>query len=154
MAGLCEGSNEPPDSLKAMKRDVITSMPVLVRLDLWVKQCGYLTTKLESFRGWQSRIPRDVKEMVMVVAIKNKEKLQHPRVSGGDLEISSHGVKSGDRGGHFINAQSSRPVRPIHLSQILVKILSYVVVIVTARSIFLRDVIIAVFIQLRHQPVL
>ena len=28
---------------------------------------------------------------------------------------SSHGVKSGDRGGHRINASSSFPVRPIHL---------------------------------------
>ena len=27
----------------------------------------------------------------------------------------SHGVKSGDRGGHRINASSSFPVRPIHL---------------------------------------
>jgi len=27
----------------------------------------------------------------------------------------SHGVKSGDQGGHLINASSSFPVRPIHL---------------------------------------
>jgi len=27
----------------------------------------------------------------------------------------SHGVKSGDRGGHLINASFSFPVRPIHL---------------------------------------
>jgi len=43
--------------------------------------------------------------------------------SGGTKTVSftnpqkrkSHGVKSGDRGGHRINASSSFPVRPIHL---------------------------------------
>ena len=43
--------------------------------------------------------------------------------SGGTKTVSftnpqkkkSHGVKSGDRGGHRINALSSCPVRPIHL---------------------------------------
>jgi len=43
--------------------------------------------------------------------------------SGGTKTVSltnpqkkkSHGVKSGDRGGHLINASSSFPVRPIHL---------------------------------------
>ena len=30
-------------------------------------------------------------------------------------EKNSHGVKSGDRGGHRINASSSFPFRPIHL---------------------------------------
>ena len=38
--------------------------------------------------------------------------------SGGTTpqKKKSHGVKSGDRGGHRINASSSFPVRPIHLS--------------------------------------
>ena len=44
--------------------------------------------------------------------------------SGGTKTVSftipqkkkMHGVKSGDQGGHGINASSSFPVRPIHLS--------------------------------------
>ena len=51
------------------------------------------------------------------------EKIWRLAGSGGTKTVSitnpqkkkSHGVKSGDRGGHRINASSSFPVRPIHL---------------------------------------
>jgi len=81
--------------------------------------------------------------------------------SGGTKTVSfknpqkkkSHRVKSGDRGGHRINASSSFPVRPIHLCvQVSIEIPSHVFV-VTRWAVLLKDVIITVFIQLWHQPV-
>ena len=81
--------------------------------------------------------------------------------SGGTKTVSftnpqkkkSQGVKSGDRGGHRINA-SSFPVRPIHppLCQVTIQIPSHVFV-VNGRAVLLKYVIITVFIQLWHQPV-
>ena len=64
----------------------------------------------------------------------------------------SHGVKSGDRGGHRINVSPFFPVRPIHLWQVSIEIPSHVFV-VGRRAVLLKDVIITVFIQLWHQPV-
>jgi len=81
--------------------------------------------------------------------------------SGGTKTVSftnpqkkmSHGVKSGDRGGHRINVPSSFPVHPIQLWwQVSIEIPSHVFV-VSRRAVLLKDVIITVFIQLWHQPV-
>ena len=77
--------------------------------------------------------------------------------SGGTKTVSftnpqkkkSHGVKSGDRGGHSIFFScASYP----SLWQVSIEIPSHVFV-VSRRAVLLKDVIITVFIQLWHQPV-
>jgi hypothetical protein len=68
-----------------------------------------------------------------------------------EKKTKSHGVKSGDRGGHRINASSSFPLHPIQLCPI--EIPSHVFVVVSRRAVLLKDVIITVFIQLWHQSI-
>ena len=63
----------------------------------------------------------------------------------------SHGVKSGDRGGHGINASSSCLSYP-PLWQVSIEMPSHVFV-VNRRAVLLKDAIITVFIELWHQPV-
>ena len=58
-----------------------------------------------------------------------------------------HGVKSGDWGGHCINASSSFPVHPIHLCGKF-RLIPLHVFVVSQRAVLLKDVIITVFIQL------
>jgi len=67
------------------------------------------------------------------------------------LEKKSHGVKSGDRGGHHINASSCASYPPFW--QVSIEIPSHVFVVVSPRAVLLKDVILTVFIQLWHQPV-
>ena len=81
--------------------------------------------------------------------------------SGGTKTVSfanrqkkkSHWVKSGDRGGYRVNASSFPGASYPPLWQVSIEIPSHVFV-VSRRAVLLKDVIITVFIQLWHQPVL
>ena len=80
--------------------------------------------------------------------------------SGGTNTVSftnpqkkkSHGVKSGDRGGHSINSIFFSCASYPPLWQVSIEIPSHVFV-VSRRAVLLKEVIITVFIQLWHQPV-
>jgi len=71
-------------------------------------------------------IPRPCQHITIDQSHSSSEKvvkIQRLAGSGGTKTVSFtdhqkkelHGVKSGDRGGHRVNASSSFPVRPIHL---------------------------------------
>ena len=103
----------------------------------------------------------NISQMLNVSTFGNTADIWRLAGSGGTKTVSftnpqmkkSQGVKSGDRGGHSINASPSFSCASYPpLWQVSIEIPSHVFVL-SRRAVLFKDVIITVFIQLWHQPV-